>query len=306
MTSLQWKTREYRIFWSDEICPFLMRPDGLPQIRSLWGWASWSHMMHSPSNTSLDNCLYVLIRVVNWCLGEYVFGIFWNYQIDLECWKIVGRQHSTSLAGFHPLIHPRSHTCPISTPTPLHGPLTRYVKLRVAHAPGMPGTISPPPTSKETAGKRPRHASRHVRHERAGMHVGIANPWWREKCYRYSRRMRSVPFYVSGKKPMLTCAHMSTQTHKHPHWQWGTESTVRTLTPPSDCAVKVQSYRTHYLWAFNVPIQYKDTIEQMWGFPSQRSDGRDTGWFLQWDLLYCFMPWIGVYHGEMDVIQWTW
>ena len=27
-----------------------------------------------------------------------------------------------------------------------NGPLTRYVKLRVAHAPGMPGTFSPPPT----------------------------------------------------------------------------------------------------------------------------------------------------------------
>ena len=32
-----------------------------------------------------------------------------------------------------------------------HGPLARYVKLRVAHAPGMPGTFSPPPISKETA-----------------------------------------------------------------------------------------------------------------------------------------------------------
>ena len=32
-----------------------------------------------------------------------------------------------------------------------HGPLTRYVKSRVAHAPGMPGTFSPPPTSKKTA-----------------------------------------------------------------------------------------------------------------------------------------------------------
>ena len=27
----------------------------------------------------------------------------------------------------------------------VHGPLVRYVKLRVAHAPGMPGTFSPPP-----------------------------------------------------------------------------------------------------------------------------------------------------------------
>ena len=26
-----------------------------------------------------------------------------------------------------------------------HRPITRYVKLRVAHAPGMPGTFSPPP-----------------------------------------------------------------------------------------------------------------------------------------------------------------
>ena len=28
-------------------------------------------------------------------------------------------------------------------PYPFHGPLTRYVKFQVAHAPGMPGTFSP-------------------------------------------------------------------------------------------------------------------------------------------------------------------
>ena len=32
-----------------------------------------------------------------------------------------------------------------------HGPLTRYVKFWVAHAPGMPGTFSPPLTWKDTA-----------------------------------------------------------------------------------------------------------------------------------------------------------
>ena len=32
-----------------------------------------------------------------------------------------------------------------------NGALTRYVKLRVAHAPGMPGTFSLSSTSKETA-----------------------------------------------------------------------------------------------------------------------------------------------------------
>ena len=33
----------------------------------------------------------------------------------------------------------------------INGPLIRYVKLRVAYAPGMPGKFPPSPTSKETA-----------------------------------------------------------------------------------------------------------------------------------------------------------
>ena len=60
-----------------------------------------------------------------------------------------------------------------------YGSLARYVKMLVAHAPGMPGTFSTPPTSKETSNWRSRHASRHVRHARAVMHVGITNQWWR-------------------------------------------------------------------------------------------------------------------------------
>ena len=70
------------------------------------------------------------------------------------------------------------------------------------HAPGMPGTFSPPPTSKETASQRSRHASRHVRHARVVMHVGIAHSRWRGKRSRHSRRMRNPQFYVSGKRPM--------------------------------------------------------------------------------------------------------
>ena len=83
-----------------------------------------------------------------------------------------------------------------------YGPLTRYVKLRVAHAPGMPGTFSAPPTSKDTAMYRSRHASRHVRDARALMHVGIANPRWCGKRSRQCRHMRNPQFYVSGKRPM--------------------------------------------------------------------------------------------------------
>ena len=79
-----------------------------------------------------------------------------------------------------------------------NGPLTIYVKLRAAHTPRMPGTFSPPLTSKETASKRSLHASRHVRHARAGMHVGIVNQRWRGKRSRHSRR--NPQFYAPGKR----------------------------------------------------------------------------------------------------------
>ena len=86
----------------------------------------------------------------------------------------------------------------------LHGPLTIYFNLRVAHAPGKSGKFSPPPTSKGTANKQSRHASRHVRHARALLHVGIANPRWRGKHSRYPRSMRNPQVYVSGKRPIHT------------------------------------------------------------------------------------------------------
>ena len=85
-----------------------------------------------------------------------------------------------------------------------NGPLTRYAKLRVAHASGMLGTFPPPPTSKEIASYRSQHASRHVRHARAVMHVGIANPRFRGKRSRYSRHRRNPQLCVSGKSPMIT------------------------------------------------------------------------------------------------------
>ena len=83
-----------------------------------------------------------------------------------------------------------------------NGSLTRYAKLRVTHAPGMPGTFYPPPTLKETAGYRSRHASRHVHHARAVMRAGIANPRWRVKRSRHSRRMHNPQFSLFGKRPM--------------------------------------------------------------------------------------------------------
>ena len=67
---------------------------------------------------------------------------------------------------------------------------------------------SPPPTSKETASKRSRHASRHVGDARAVMHIGIANPRWWGKRSRHSRRMRNPRFYLSGKRSMDCGVHV--------------------------------------------------------------------------------------------------
>ena len=80
-----------------------------------------------------------------------------------------------------------------------NGLLTRYAKYLVAHAPAMPGTFSLPSTSKETADDWSRHTSRHVRHTRAVIYVGITNPQLRGRHSRHSRRMHNPKLYVSGK-----------------------------------------------------------------------------------------------------------
>ena len=59
------------------------------------------------------------------------------------------------------------------------------------HAPGMPGKFSP-----TTEFHRKPLVSDPAR---AVMHVGIANPQWRGKRSRHSRRMHNPQFYVSGK-----------------------------------------------------------------------------------------------------------
>ena len=90
-----------------------------------------------------------------------------------------------------------------------HGLLTRYVKLRVVQAPGMPGTFSP--------STRVRDSNMH--HGTCVTHVPWCMPgslttgflWnrWQGKRSWHSRRMRNPQFYVSVKRPIdmaLLCA----------------------------------------------------------------------------------------------------
>ena len=83
----------------------------------------------------------------------------------------------------------------------IHGPLVRYIKLRFAHAPGMPEMFSPPL----------RVSDSDMHHSTCVMHV----PWcipgsltssflWSQwgKRSRHSRPMHNPQFYLSGKRPM--------------------------------------------------------------------------------------------------------
>ena len=77
----------------------------------------------------------------------------------------------------------------------MHGPLYRYVILRVAHAPGMPGTIFPPPWVSDPD----------MHHGTCVTHVlwcmpGLLNSDFLWKRSRHSRRMGNPQFYVSGKR----------------------------------------------------------------------------------------------------------
>ena len=71
-----------------------------------------------------------------------------------------------------------------------HGPLTRYLQLQVAHAPGMPGTFS-----------RHWHASRTCLTCMLGSLTSsfLWSPW-RGNRHRHSPHMHNPQFYVSGKR----------------------------------------------------------------------------------------------------------
>ena len=80
-----------------------------------------------------------------------------------------------------------------------HRPLARYAKLRVAYAPGMPGTFSPP---LQVSDPDMNHGT-YVTHVPWCMPGSLTSGFlwnrWRGKHSQLSRRMRNPQFYVSGK-----------------------------------------------------------------------------------------------------------
>ena len=115
----------------------------------------------------------------------------------LKTWTIYGTRTSETIimmsVGRSILGLPQRH----------NGPLTRFAKLRVAHAPGMPRMFSPPP----------RVSNSNMHHGTCVTHVPRCIPGsltsvslWRRrrgKCSRCSRRMRNPQFCVSGKRSIV-------------------------------------------------------------------------------------------------------
>ena len=97
----------------------------------------------------------------------------------------------------------------LTTTSGFNGPLTRYVKLRVAHAPGMPWAFSPPPRVSDPD----MHHGTCVTHVPWCMPGSITSGFlWsrlRGKRSRHSQRMCNPQFYVSGKRPMSWRHHVA-------------------------------------------------------------------------------------------------
>ena len=83
-----------------------------------------------------------------------------------------------------------------------HGPLTGYAKLRVAHAPIMPGTFSPPQRLSDPDMHHGTCVTQVTWCMPGSLTSGFLLNWWRGKRSRHSRCMRNPQFCVSGKRPI--------------------------------------------------------------------------------------------------------
>ena len=84
-----------------------------------------------------------------------------------------------------------------------YGLLSRYVKLRVAHASGMPGTFSPPPGVRDPDMHHGTCVT-HVPWRMPGsLTSGFLWSWWRGKRSCYSQRVRNPQFTYLVRGPCV-------------------------------------------------------------------------------------------------------
>ena len=159
----------------------------------------------------------------------------------------------------------------------MHWPLIRYAKLRVAHAPGMPGTFSPPP----------RVSDPDTHHGTCVTHVLWCMPgsltcgflWsrWQGKRSRHSRRTRNPQFYISGRRPIGERDHWRTYTpqirqncthirRSNGEFWWKCPETwvVEARMAPKNCICHLVSEVLGYCYSF-IPTTTVVQINCHWG-----------------------------------------
>ena len=161
---------------------------------------------------------YISALCSAWC----VMPVECDHQQDSVCQKIriylikynitfpfsIISQHCDNPRNWHLSTWRRVHS-------QYHGPLARYVKLWVAHAPRMPGAFSPSPRVSDCG----------MHHSTCVMHVPRCMPgsltsvflWsrWRGKRYRHSRRKRNPTFtYLARSQWRLTTRRRKERWHQ--------------------------------------------------------------------------------------------
>ena len=133
----------------------------------------------------------------------YLYNLYSGFSC-LQCSLRVQEYRATTICTVDFIYSLEGHLVPLGCPVfpdHDHGPLTRYVKLQVAHAPRMSGTFSPPPQ----VSNPDMHHGTCVAHVPWCMPGSLTSGFlWirlRGKRSRHSRRMRNPQLYVSGKRP---------------------------------------------------------------------------------------------------------
>ena len=171
---------------------------------------------------------------------------------------------------------------PLANSDTPHGPLTRNVKLRVAHAPGMPGTFSSPARISDL-GMHHGTCVTHVPWCMPGL-LTRGFPWsrWRGKRSRYPQRIRNLQFYVSEKRSMKTKqtkrVHDSGYLPYMRHWK-RKNFVVTGVSVRLDINIshKMTSFKLFDFISFNFILLNKQTRLIIESYPSQLGiDGKSN------------------------------
>ena len=122
--------------------PLVLRPQYSWKTRSIsWLFMPWRMMPHDVMFSHYIGCKHRFLSSIRKIIND---NDLWHVGVEkrYKCKHILSFLNNSAHKGL------KLTKCLLLFI--LNGPLTRYLKLWVAHGPGMPGMFSPPPTSKET------------------------------------------------------------------------------------------------------------------------------------------------------------